>query len=73
MTPETNAEIASIKATSSVEFRQINKRLAALEIGQQRLVSAAIQGKVGLKVFLWIGGFLAGAAALFMGLWKWDG
>jgi len=64
------AEIAALRALTESELRSLGVRLSEVEVTQRELVKFATQGKTGLRVFLWLGGFLTAGVAALMTTWR---
>ena len=64
------AEIAALRAITEAELHNLGTRLSQVEATQKELVRVATQGKTGLRVFLWLGGFLTAGATALVALWK---
>ncbi len=64
------AEIASLRAVTETELKNLSIRMAQVEITQRELVRVATQGKAGLRVFLWLGGFLTAGATVLTAIWS---
>ncbi len=64
------AEIAALRAVTEAELKNLNIRMSQVEVTQRELVSVATQGKTGLRVFLWLGGFLAAGATALIAAWR---
>jgi hypothetical protein len=64
------AEIAALRAVTETELKNLSGRMAQVEITQRELVSVATQGKTGLRVFLWLGGFLTAGATVLTAIWS---
>ncbi len=65
-----HAEIAALRALAETELKNLSIRMAQVEITQRDLVRVATQGKAGLRVFLWLGGFLAAGATALTAIWS---
>ncbi len=63
-------EIAALRAVTETELKNLNIRMAQVEATQRELVNVATQGKTGLRVFLWLGGFLAAGATVLTAIWS---
>ncbi len=64
------AEIAALRGVTVTELRNLNARLSEVEVTQRELVRVATQGKAGLRVLLWSGGFLTAAATALAAFWS---
>jgi hypothetical protein len=64
------AEIAALRAVTETELKNLGVRMAQVEITQRELVSVATQGRTGLRVFLWLGGFLTAGATVLTAIWS---
>ncbi len=64
------AEISALRAAAQAELKNLNARLSRVEATQQELVRVATQGKAGLRVLLWIGGFVSVAVAALASFWE---
>ena len=64
------AEIAALRAVVEVELKNLNARLAAVELTQKELVRVATQGKTGLRVLIWLGGILIAGSTLLFAFWS---
>ena len=64
------AEIAALRAVTQAELKNLNARLSAVEATQRELVRVATQGKTGLRVLLWAGGFATAALTTLAAFWK---
>ena len=64
------AEIAALRAVTESELKNLSARLTQVEETQRELVGVATQGKTGLRVFLWLGGFLAAGATALAATWR---
>ena len=64
------SEIAALRAVTEAELRNLGTRLSQVEATQKELVRVATQGKTGLRVFLWLGGFLTAGATVVLTMWK---
>ncbi len=63
-------EIAALRAITETELKNLNTRMAQVEVTQRELVSVATQGKTGLRVFLWLGGFLTAGVTVLTAIWS---
>ena len=64
------AEIAALRAVTEAELKNLSARLTQVEATQRELVKVATQGKTGLRVCLWLGGFATAAAAALATTWR---
>lgn len=64
------AEIAALRAVTEAELKTLGARLTQVEATQRELVKVATQGKTGLRVFLWLGGFMTAGAAALATTWR---
>ncbi len=64
------AEISSLRAFAETELKNLSQRMVQVEITQRELVNVATQGKTGLRVFLWLGGFLTAGATVLTAIWS---
>ncbi|MFQ5774210.1 MAG: hypothetical protein ACE5GS_06820 [Kiloniellaceae bacterium] len=65
-----HAEIAALRAVTEAELKNLNVRLSQVEATQNELVRVATQGRTGLRVALWLGGFLTAALTALAAFWK---
>lgn len=65
-----HAEIAAFRAVTETELKNLSTRLTQVEATQRELVGVATQGKAGLRVFLWLGGFLTAGATALAATWR---
>jgi len=63
-------EIVALRAVTETELKNLSGRMTQVEITQRELVSVATQGKTGLRVFLWLGGFLTAGATVLTAIWS---
>ena len=64
------AEIAALRAVTETELKNLGARLSEVEVTQRELVRYATQGRTGLRIFLWFGGFLTAGVAALMTTWR---
>lgn len=64
------AEIAALRAVTEAELKNLGARLTQVEETQRELVNVATQGKTGLRMFLWLGGFLTAGIAALVTTWR---
>lgn len=64
------AEIAALRAVVEIELRNLNVRLAGVELTQKELVRVATQGKTGLRVLIWLGGLLIAGSTALLAFWS---
>ena len=64
------AEIAAMRAVVEIELRNLNVRLAGVEMTQKELVRVATQGKTGLRVLIWLGGLLVAGSTVLLAYWS---
>jgi len=64
------AEIAAFRAVTEFELKNLGERLSHVEATQRELVGVATQGKTGLRIFLWLGGFLTAGVATLVATWR---
>ena len=64
------AEIAALRAVTEAELKNLNTRLSEVEATQKELVRVATQGKTGLRICLWLGGFMTAAVAALATTWR---
>ncbi len=64
------AEIAALRAVTETELKNLGTRLSQVEATQCELIRVATQGKTGLRVFLWLGGFLTAGATALAATWR---
>ncbi len=63
-------EIAALRGVTVTELRNLHARLTEVEATQRELVRVATQGKAGLRMLLWLGGFLTAAATALAAFWN---
>jgi len=64
------SDIAALRALTEVQLTNLNGRLSEVEDTQKELVRVATQGRTGLRVFLWLGGFLTAGLTAWMAFWN---
>lgn len=62
--------IAALRAMTEAQLKNLNVRLSEVEATQKELVRVATQGRTGLRVVLWLGGFLTAGATAVAAFWK---
>ena len=64
------SEISALRAVTEAELKNLDARLLQVESTQKELVRVATQGKAGLRVILWLGGFVAAGVSVLVALWQ---